>query len=302
MKPEPQTRKEQAEYVAERLTDFGVRINPSSRIGRMLRILRRPEIIEPDDPDYTVVLESIRDMYQLRLIVDTMDAHRESSEFKLAASLLRKDSALPQDEHRDTPGRNHQFQLYVAALCTKASLLTRHQEPDVTCVVGSTLYGIAAKRLKTIGALEENIKDAADQVRRAGIPGIVALDLTLAQNPTNRCITSSLETQLYVHLSRARSHDLFEKNGEVIRQAVAGKGVLAVWTYESTLRLTTNRTWSHDCWSFWFDTTLDESGERLLNEFQADFLKGAPNLIDYSVNDQSSNTRAGHCLPHPEIE
>ena len=284
-KPEPLTRWEQAEYVAERLTDFGVRINPSSRIGRILRILRRPEIIEPDNPDYAVALESIRDMYQLRLIVDTMDAHRESPEFELAASLLRKDSALPQDERKDTPGRNHQFQLYVAAVCTNASLPTRHHEPDVTCVVGGTLFGIAAKRLRSIGALEENVKDAADQVRRACIPGIVAFDLTLAQNPTNRRITSSLETQFYVYLSQARCRDLFERNGEVIRLAVAGKGVLAIWTYESTLRLTTDRTWSHDCWSFWFDTKMDESEEALLNEFRAGFLKGVPNLIDYSANE-----------------
>jgi hypothetical protein len=42
------TRREQAEYVVDRLTAFGVRINPCSRIGRMLRILRRREIVEPD--------------------------------------------------------------------------------------------------------------------------------------------------------------------------------------------------------------------------------------------------------------
>ena len=284
-KREPQTRREQAEYVVERLTDFGVRINPSSRIGRMLQILRRPEIIEPDDPVYPIVLESIRDMYQLRLIVDTMDAHRESREFRVAADLLRKDLALPQDERKDTPSRNHQFQLYVAARCTNAGLPTRHEEPDVTCDVEGTMFGIAAKRLKTIGALDENVKDAANQIRRAGIPGIMALDLTLAQNPTNRRITSSLESQLYVHLSHRKYNHLFDKNAERIRQLVAGKGVLAVWVFESTLRLMKDRTWSHDCWSFWFGTTKNEKEDRLLGQFQAGFLSGEPNLIDYTANE-----------------
>jgi hypothetical protein len=106
VKREPQTRLEQAEYVVERLTEFAVRINPSSRIGKMLRVLRRPGIIEPEDPDYAIVLESIRDMYQLRLIVDTMGVHRQSPEFRVAADLLRKDLALPQDNLKDTPGRN----------------------------------------------------------------------------------------------------------------------------------------------------------------------------------------------------
>lgn len=285
MKREVQTRREQAEYVVERLTDFGVKIHPSSRIGRMVQILSRPGIIEPDDPNYPIVVESIRDMYQLRLIVDTMDAHRESHEFRVATNFLRKDLTLPQGEHKDTPGRNFQFQLYVAALCTNAGLPTRHEEPDVTCDVEDTMFGIAAKRLKTIEALEENVTDAANQVRQAGIPSIIALDLTLAQNPTNRRITSSLESQLDADLSHAKSQDLFDKNGERIRQLVAGKGVMAVWTFESTLRLTRDRTWSHECWSFWFDTTKDETEDRLLDQFRAGFLTGVPNLIDYTANE-----------------
>ena len=284
-KREPQTRREQAEYVVERLADFGVRINPASRIGRMLQILRRPEIIEPDDSDYSIVLESIRDMYQLRLIVDTMDSHRESHEFRVAADLLRKDTALPQDAHKNTPGRNHQFQLYVAALCTNAGLPTRHEEPDVTCDVKGTTFGIAAKRLKTIAALDENIRDAAEQIRRAGIPGIIALDLTLAQNPTNRRITSSVESQLFVNLSHAKNNDLFNRNCDSIRRQVAGKGVLSVWVFESTLRLMEDRTWSHDCSSFWFDTTKDGMEDRLLDQFKSRFLRGVPNLVDYTANE-----------------
>jgi len=158
MNQQPRTRREQAEYVVDRLTAFGVRINPCSRIGRMLRILRRREIAESDDPDYPIVLESICDMYQLRLIVDTMDAHKESQEFRVAADLLRKDLVLPQDERKDTPGRNYQFQLYVAALCTNAGLPTRHEEPDVTCTVEGTMFGIAAKRLRSIEAMKENVR------------------------------------------------------------------------------------------------------------------------------------------------
>ena len=282
---EPKTRCEQAKYIVERLRDVDLRINPSSRIGRMLQILCRPETIDPDDSDYPIILESIRDMHQLRLIVDTMDAHSESQKFRNAVNFLRKDCALPQDERKDAPGRNYQFQLYVAALCTNAGIPTQHEEPDVTCVIQDTIFGIAAKRLKTIEALESNVRKAADQISRAGMPGIIALDLTLAQNPTNRRITSPLESQLYVPLSHAKSNDLFDKNGESIRQLVAGKGVLAVWTYESTLRWKEDRSWSHDCSSVWFGTTKDETEDRLLDQFRARFLSGVPNLNDHAANE-----------------
>ncbi len=279
-KREPKTRREQADYIVERLTEFGVRINPSSRIGRGQRVLRRADVIQPDDPNYQIALESIRDNYQLRLIVDTMDAHRESKAFKVAANLLRKDLALPQDELKDTPGRNYQFQLYVAALCTNSGLATRHEEPDITCDVGGTTFGIAAKRLKTIESLEANIKKAAAQITDAGYPGIVALDLTIAQNPTNRRMMSTIESQVYQHLSHARSYELFTKHGNRIREQIDGKNVLGVWTYVSTLRLMPDRTWSHDCWSFWFDTTKNGEDDTLFKQFQHGFMKGIPNLYD----------------------
>ena len=277
---EPATRREQADYIVGRLTEFGVRIDPSSRIGRAQRVLRRPDIIQPEDPDYEFVLESIRDHYQLRLIVDTMDAHRDSKAFIDAAYLLRKDLALPQDELRDTPGRNYQFQLYVAARCTNAGLPTRHEEPDIACDVDGDTFGIAAKRLKKIDSLEANVKDAAGQIAGAGFPGIIALDLTIAQNPTNRRVMSGIEGQLYSCLSDARSRELFEKHGNPIRKLVDGKNVLGLWTYESTLRLMPEGTWSHDCWSFWFDTTTTPQEDALFEQFQKAFLKGVPNLND----------------------
>jgi hypothetical protein len=279
---EPTTRRRQADYIVERLTQFGVRINPSSRIGRAQRVLRRPDIIQPDDPDYQIALESIRDNYQLRLIVDTMDAHRESKAFKDAMYRLRKDLALPQNELEDTPGRNYQFQLYVAALCTNAGFPTRHEEPDVACDVDGTTFGVAAKRLKTIDSLEVNVKEAADQISNAGFPGIIALDLTIAQNPTNRRVMSAIESQWYSFLSDARSRELFKKHGDRIREVVDGKNVLGVWTYVSTLRLTLDGAWSHDCWSFWFDTTKNAEEDALFEQFQKRFLKGVPNLNDLS--------------------
>jgi hypothetical protein len=209
-----------------------------------------------------------------------MDVHRKSKAFKDATDLLRKDLALPEDELRDTPGRNYQFQLYVAALCTKAGLATRHEEPDVTCDVDGTTFGIAAKRLKTIKSLEDNLKEAAKQISDVGLPGIIALDLTVAQNPTNRRVMSAIESQWYPLLSDARSRELFKKHGERIRELVDGKNVLGVWTYMSTLRLMPDRIWSHDCWSFWFDTTKNAQEDALFEQFQKRFLKGVPNLND----------------------
>jgi ribosomal protein L31 len=39
-----------------------------------------------------------------------------------------------------------------------------------------------------------------------------------------------------------------------------------------------DRTWSHDCWSFWFDKTKNAEEDALFEKFQKRFLKGVPNL------------------------
>ena len=194
-KPEPTTRQEQMDYIVEHLKEFGLRIHPLSRIGRAQRVLGRADTVQPDDPDYEVALETIRDNYQLRLIVDTMDAHQESKAFKDAMHLLRKGCRLPQEDSGDNPGRNYQFQLYVAALCMNAGLATRHEEPDITCDIDGTTFGIAAKRMKTMDSLEDNVKGAAKQIFDTGYPGIIALDLSIAQNSTNRRVKSAIERQ-----------------------------------------------------------------------------------------------------------
>jgi hypothetical protein len=279
-KPEPTTRQEQMDYIVEHLKEFGLRIHPLSRIGRAQRVLGRADTVQPDDPDYEVALETIRDNYQLRLIVDTMDAHQESKAFKDAMHLLRKGCRLPQEDSGDNPGRNYQFQLYVAALCMNAGLATRHEEPDITCDIDGTTFGIAAKRMKTMDSLEDNVKGAAKQIFDTGYPGIIALDLSIAQNSTNRRVKSAIERQLYIPLSDARSRELFKQHGDRIRELADGKNVLGVWTYVSTLRLMSDRTWSHDCWSCWFDTTRNAEKDALFEQFQKGFLKGVPNLND----------------------
>jgi len=286
----PKTRVEQAEYIVKRLTEFGVRIDPNSRIGRMLRVLRRPGTITPEDQDYSLAIESIRDMYQLRLIVDTICAHSNDREFRRAINILRKDLAFP-EEGEQSPGRNYQFQLYLAALCTNAGHPTRHDEPDVQFDFDGATFGIAAKRLRTFSSLEDHVKDGADQIRRAGHPGLIALDLTIAWNQTNQRILSPLQGQLYEYAFSAKTRTFVADYGDRIRSLVACKGVLSIWLFESILRVTPEPNWTQDLWTFWFPTAENEKADDLLYKLQSGFLSGVPNLVD--MTEPGPNARPG---------
>lgn len=279
-KKEPRTRGEQAAYIVERVKALGFDVRPTSRLGTMLHTLQK-EHIEPNDSAYAVAIESIRDMYQLHLIVDTMDGHRENRAFRLSVHRMLKDAAVPCAGDRETQGRDRQFPLYVAAVCINGGLKVEHEEPDVTCVIDGTRCGIAAKRLKSMHSLDSQIRKGANQIRDASLLGIIAIDLTLARNTKNRAITSPIESELYLHIAHAKNRHLAEKYGDGIKRRVAGKGVLAVLVFEFTLRLMAERTWSHDGMMFWFETTDgDKQAARKLNTFQKAILAGVPNLED----------------------
>lgn len=275
----PETRVEFLAYVIEQLRAVGVRVHPSSRLMLMHRTLQRGYVPYEDD-EFPVALEAMRDMYQLGLIVEQMEAHRDNPSFRNSVQRLLKDSALPQDGGQNTPGRDMQFELYLAAICLNAGLLpVNYAEPDVTCVLGGTKWGIAAKRLKSLSGLGEHVAKGAEQIRKASVPGIVALDLTMARNQNNRPIVSRLQSQWYVPITQAKNDQFFDEHHADIYRWVAGSGVRAVLVFEFTLRLRPDGQWGHDGMMCWMPTTHDDvEAERDLRGFQTGFLKGTSNV------------------------
>lgn len=282
MQSKPQTKVEQAAYILERVESLGIKISPTSRLMQMLRILESGRIEYVDDR-FPVALEAIRDMYQLRLIVDEMDTHRNDTRFVANVKKLLQDAATPQDGNSNTPGRDTQFELYLAAIALRAGMSpVEYDEPDVTCTVDGIRFGIAAKRLKSINRFEERVKEGAKQIRRANIPGIIAVDLTIARNPENQPITSSLHSQFSTVIVMAKNQQLFERYERDIHRWVANAGVRALLVFDFTYRVSPDgSSWMHEGMMCWFSTTNnEESAGSELTAFQQQFLMGIPNLND----------------------
>ncbi len=283
----PRTRVEQAAYVVEKVRSLGVRVHPASRLMLMLRTLERGRV-EYDDSRFPVALESIRDFYQLRLIVDQMDAHRQNPQFLESVEKLLKDAPLPQEGGASTNGRDTQFELYVAAVCLRGGMApVDYHEPDVACTVAGRRFGIAAKRIKSLGRFEERVKEGANQTRRAGVPGVVAIDWTIARNPENRPITSRLQSRMSVMIAQARNRQFFGRHEHDIHRWVDGSGVRALLTFEFTFRVNTDGTgWVHDGMMCWFPTTGGEGQpERELRAFRQGFLRGMPGVEDLTAGE-----------------
>jgi hypothetical protein len=275
------SRTENANYVIDQIRALGLVPDPSSRVMRMHRTLNRG-YVPSDDPDFLVALEAERDLQHLGFVFDQMHAHRDNPEFRALVKRALKDSVLPQQNRVNSPGRDTQFELYLAAICQNAGLLPVDcEEPDVTCAVEGTRFGIAAKRLKTLSQLKEHVRKGARQIANVQLPGIIALDFSLAWNRDNLPIVSQIHSQFYVMLTHTRGNQLFDDHHQNMYRWVANSGVLGIVIFDFRVRLRPDRQWGLDGMMNWLPTTHDD--ERANHDYKVfynSFMKGVPNLTN----------------------
>lgn len=269
-----QTRIGRLNYIIEKLRQFGMK--DSSRLMRMKEVLERG-YIAPDDPDLQIALESMRDIHQLGLIVDTMESSRGDAEFRQNLKHLPHDEVLPQDE-QNTPGRDFQFQLYIAALCLNAGLKVKYGKSDVTCIVNGSTYVIEAKRVKGYKKLLGRVAEAAMQILEAGIPGIIAIDLTIPRTKDIKLTTSRLLDGIHEMEADQRKERYFQEHENQLLDCVKGTGTLAVLVFESVVKRPQYKDREHIVTRLWFHTTNGGlNAEKQLKELKV-ALKKCPNM------------------------
>ena len=96
-------------------------------------------------------------------------------------AIVSGEYAAFQNSREDDPGRAAQFELYLAAVLRKGGLVVAvDTEPDIIANVNGMRIAIAAKRPQSMSAVRKALKGAARQIRGVGLPGFIALDLTVA--------------------------------------------------------------------------------------------------------------------------
>jgi hypothetical protein len=186
-----------AKYVIEQFTALGIEVKAGSRIMEMHDLMQR-EHIPFEDENFMIALQAMKDLVELGFIFDQLNGAGNKDQFRKICKLMLMDSALPQNDRINSQGRDSQFELYLAAICQKAGMRpVDYEEPDVTCHVDGEKFCIAAKRIKTDTQARGRINKAARQIKKAGLPGIIALDMSIAWNKKNIPITSQLQNRVY---------------------------------------------------------------------------------------------------------
>lgn len=277
----PRTRAENAAFVIESLNELGLKPDSGSRLMRMHRLLTSEKaVIEPSHPDFETALEAERDLQILSFVFDQAAAKNHDAKFQRLVKSTLKDSVLPQEDRHNSQGRDAQFELFVAAICQRAGLApVLREEPDVTCVVDGTRFGIAAKRIKNVDNLPARIQDAADQIEKARLPGIIALDTCIALNRENERITAPIPEPVFGEHYLQALKQFARKFHDRIQEWVRGKGVRGIVLHDQQVRLGDDGQWSLQGMSVWISTAREnQRRNREFSAFRRAYGKGLPNL------------------------
>lgn len=171
-----------------KLEDYGLRVPAGSRLDAYQRSLEKAiriaEKTEPP-PDFDVrrFHNALFEVGQIHFIVDELAQTPEVPGWSRGVQSLLFGKADPADEGSRTPSRDLQFELFMAALSRAGGYDISLAEPDVLVAHSELPFGIAAKRPKSLARLDKAVRQARKQIVHSGYDGVVALDISLLQNP-----------------------------------------------------------------------------------------------------------------------
>lgn len=276
------TRKDVAQFVMDGVRSFGIDVNPSSRIAKMYRLTTELEgTVYPGDPNFEVLLEADRDFQMLEFIFEHLEDATSDEEFRKLLGFLSYDSALPQLDRANSVGRNTQFHFFASAMCQAGGMKpVTYEEPDLVCTLNDQRIGIAVKRVKSANQAAKRIRDAVAQIRGASLPGVIALDLTVALNPENERFAISSNEQEYVELHAAYVNWFLTPLEPRIRQWVAQENVLGLVATYNQPRLNHEGKWELSGITVQMPTAGSAEGREVFEKFFRSYTSALPNRTD----------------------
>ena len=134
---------------------------------------------------------ALRELKQMIAIMNNFPEERDPV-FIETLSKATRDSAFPDGGSSKSPGRDHQSELYLAALLASHEGCTIHwEEPDLIVECSNIFFGFAVKRPKSVKKVDGRLRIGAEQLRVNSkhlrfTHGLVAIDTSQISNPNNQ--------------------------------------------------------------------------------------------------------------------
>jgi len=275
---------DKVKFVEASIVAFGGKVKPSSRIWEAKRALFNPDgsvrgIISPTDQDFKIAIEAIRDMTLLSFIFDNLKGENAPPDATSRVKGLAVDAALPENSKQSTPGRDMQFEMFVAAGIVSGGLPTRAGEPgqgqkapDWICQVSGAPYAIEVKRLKSIDSMQERIEHAAAQVLQSKLSGGIVADFTTAFDPENGIIPRAVT---HAEITNAANHCLYAfmlKYESKLAKWVEGSGADFIAVVNNVVYCEIEEGWTLTTFTSFLN--MNGASERRRKVFQEHYLAG----------------------------
>lgn len=137
------------------------------------------------------LLEGTRDFHEIAVIIEHLLPPTPPADPAVLSKLkfVLGGAPFPSEDANQLP-RSTQFELYVAALCARGGLRVKFREPDIVTTVRGISLGLASKRAAGSAHVRRLFVDAASQLRRAHLNGVVALSLDRLFRPNDERLFS----------------------------------------------------------------------------------------------------------------
>jgi hypothetical protein len=193
------------------LATLGVAIHPASRLAaydEAIASLVRFRFGSADVPEkrLRVAARAVTELWQLAVIAALLRSAEPNSGLRAKVRTLLEDAALPGTEAgRPSPGRDVQFELFVAASWSTAGMPCALREPpgpDLTLALGRSEIALEVKRIKSTTSLQSRMKDADHQIALSPGGGVVVTDVSPALTGERLYLTAGSPREALADLER----------------------------------------------------------------------------------------------------
>ena len=216
-----------------------LRTSGANRLSSQCRLIVKTKgIVHNDDRNWHTFVQSLKDVQEYWFIIQILGARLLQSPFLDAFACSLDDSTHPMDSGESTPGRNRQFELYLAAIADRAGLTVDRSGSagaDWIVTAPSRRWSLEAKRIKNFKKLEKHIRKAAKQIATSQIGGMIAVDISLAANPKCSPLSGFVPDSDIIKAHKDRTNALGKKWQEPIAKWIGSASVGFVLLHESVI-------------------------------------------------------------------
>lgn len=263
----PESIREQSCQIVNMLEAVGVKVPGGSRFRTYQQLFTAEpgNVIEPTNPRFQHALEGWIDVQLMRFILEHAPDPMDNAWIDKLCQCVGDPSIIVGSDSANAHGRNTQYELYVVSILNKAGMYHSIAEPDVVGQFNGRTFGVACKRLVSPQQLEKRVKKAIEQILKSELPGLIAIDLTVALNRERQPVGSDISVAAVLRRTGEFLNGFIKVYGNKIESWVETTWVRGVVFHYHSLHCEGESRWTLN--SFTTNLALCNHNDRRKREF-----------------------------------